>query len=56
MVLYISVCINEVLVKSNSTFVCLLHEAAEQYVYILQTWQLSVVFDQTVYEVEYHTC
>ena len=35
MVLYINVCINEVLVKSNPTFVCLLHETAEQCVYVL---------------------
>ena len=34
-VLYTSVCINEVLVKSNSTFVCLPHEAAEQCGHVL---------------------
>ena len=50
MVSYKSVCINDVLVSGNSTFVCLLQEAAEQCVYALQTWQLSVVFHQTVYE------
>ena len=50
MVLYNSVCISEVLVHSNSTFVCLLHEAAEQCGHVLETWRLSVVFDQTVYE------
>ena len=50
MVLYNSVCINEMLVHSNFTFVCLLHEVAEQCGHVLETWQLSVVFDQTVCE------
>ena len=34
-VLYKSVCINEVLVNSNSTFVCLLQEAFEQCDHVL---------------------
>ena len=48
-VLYINVYISEVLVHDNSTFVCLLHEAAEQCDHVLQTWQSSVVC-HTVYE------
>ena len=47
--LHTSVCINEVLMHGRTTFVCLLHEAAEQCAHVLQTRQLSVVFDQTVY-------
>ena len=34
-VLYQSVCINEVLVHGKTTFVCLLHEAAEQCGHVL---------------------
>jgi len=48
MILYNSVYQCEVLVHGNSTFVCSLHKAAEQCGHVLETWLLSVVFDQTV--------
>ena len=50
MILYNSVCINEVLVHGNFTFVCLLHEVAEQCGCVLQIWRLTVVFDHAVCE------
>ena len=50
MVLYNSACINEVLVHSNFTFVCLLHEAVEQCGCVLEIWRLTVVFDHAVCE------
>ena len=50
MVLYNSVCINEVLVHGTFTFVCQLHEAAKQCGCVLEIWRLIVVFDQPVCE------
>ena len=55
MVLYNSVCINEVLVHGNFTFVCLLQEAVEQCGCVLEIGRLTVVFDQSVCEGEAST-